>query len=494
LEEYSVETVILKGVPANQCLYGQVDSCSVALSRFANGRLCFVGDLYAQVETIEYLTKLATLDSAQDLASTDSIKHKTSVKALIVCGMGCFRAPDDFIAKTVSEAFAKCNVETQVEDVDSWPELIQLISLTKPDFILLVGVGQNGPEPVFPFLNNSVKDAVTTWVDGGGTLVVHGEGIIADLFNRFFDKNWQSVGVSSCGFYLNVSAARQAVSQKFADPLAKGFYKKMNMLRNVDWRECLYRGMGTCSIALSTYGNGRIAHIGDVNCDGPSITFLQELVKNAKRTNEVSLPKNKALIACGLGLFKASDDFYADHTAKTFKDLGIPFSKVDISSTTDIVALIEDETCKFIFLIGVGQAGADKARPLFKSNIRDALRSWVERGGYLAVQGEGGVMDSFLSKVFDKHWKCVGYYREERELNEDCEERFRGAMLPREYSSKAVVISGVSEDETVYGGSDDCSLAMANIGLGRLMLIGDVNAEEITIDVLGEFAKCTGCF
>lgn len=161
-------------------------------------------------------------------------------------------------------------------------------------------------------------------------------------------------------------------------------------------------------------------------------------------------------------------------------------------------------------LVGLG-SGCDDADCLIDPNWEDAARRFVAEGGCLIMQGGGKSVET-VAGCFGLGWHFAGdcYRRTDFIFNPAWREAEAGWYRgPRGgYNVKTLMLSGVEDEDKVFGvaagaetyshvpvmagkGVDGgmCPVAFATHGSGHVGYVGDVNAEQTTLEIISALAN-----
>ena len=201
-------------------------------------------------------------------------------------------------------------------------------------------------------------------------------------------------------------------------------------------------------------------------------------------------------------MFDVATGIYTEKMTAALQTQQIPYDMFDYSADS-FLSLLTSGVYSCCFLIGFGSAGGGCWKTFNTPAIRRTLTSWVSAGGLLLTQGEGCVMKIY-NEWMSLPWYQVSYSREMNDLNTSCpllSPRIRPA-LQAQFSMKAVRFQGVANEHCIYcydyeedregnqlptpprAVHSNCSVAMARYGLGRVIHVGDVNAENSTIQAM----------
>jgi len=198
-------------------------------------------------------------------------------------------------------------------------------------------------------------------------------------------------------------------------------------------------------------------------------------------------------------------DFNANALGKKYTSLGVAFTCID-NKKKALISTLTSAQFNACVVFGVGSGGVDKG--ILDPEVQAVVLEWVKSGGRLVIHGERSAEEVF--KVFGKNWAFKGdYYRRTGHVLNDGPASSLGlapplcAKLPRSYNVKACMVSDVDDNDRLYspeegavshslvpffGGTsvdaDKCPVAASSVGEGRLVFIGDVNAEAATMDII----------
>eukprot|EP01038_Epipyxis_sp_PR26KG_P009416 gene9416-12682_t len=167
------------------------------------------------------------------------------------------------------------NVDYESMDFERSKFLLKLKS-NQFSTIVVINIGSGGIDK--PFLHPSIRAELVNWVNGGGKLIIQGEGAsILTIFNKWFDKtSWYFRRGSYYGTTHNLQASS---FNSFPELLTTSIKLpsihtvKGCLLSGVDDSDRLYHE-NQCAVAVSRYGYGRICFIGDVNCDQSTLLIM----------------------------------------------------------------------------------------------------------------------------------------------------------------------------------------------------------------------------
>jgi hypothetical protein len=136
------------------------------------------------------------------------------------------------------------------------------------------------------------------------------------------------------------------------------------------------------------------------------------------------------------------------------------------------------------------------------------LPGWLQSGGKLVLHGEGqliGIIANILLKEEGKWHYCGDWYRRcKHSRNKSGEAAVDHTTLPRGYSMKAAMLSGVLKKHQLYSPRPNTlslsnipgfggklvstrltAVAAAKVGAGLFVYVGDVNLEKSTLELIG---------
>lgn len=221
-------------------------------------------------------------------------------------------------------------------------------------------------------------------------------------------------------------------------------------------------------------------------------------------------PGTRVLVLTDLGNFEAGDDPILDPLFEDLQATGlildqVPFAK---GKGKELAQKLAGGCYRACIIPNLGSGTSFKPSqptfPFVDGPWKTALTAWVAAGGVLLMHGERAAA-AVLSSWFDKRtWKAGQYARTEHQLNSQCP-LVQGCLtaLPREYSVKACMLTGVAREECVYSApagsvqrsmvfgaepidTGACSVAAGKYGSGKIAYWGDVNCEDHTHTVVVE--------
>ena len=196
------------------------------------------------------------------------------------------------------------NVTKGKRIADQVSEMLNVRAQTLHSMIVLWW-GSAGTEPEEEFANSEAfRTAATTWVEDGGTMIVHGEGPYG-LWPSWFGKTWDQES------YVRTDHTCFACPQndgsiphwckwyhQLTDAVKGNYNVKSILIKNVDPEEILFGttedaksyslvphmsgqhiGGGLASIAFGRCKNGTISFFGDVNLEKPTIQTMAVLAR-----------------------------------------------------------------------------------------------------------------------------------------------------------------------------------------------------------------------
>ena len=200
-----------------------------------------------------------------------------------------------------------------------------------------------------------------------------------------------------------------------------------------------------------------------------------------------------ALVVSGLGpCGGGEDDFYAAGLLKYLREEGWAIRELiirDGQTNFDKAAhlLRADLERRACILVGLG-SGGDDADCLSNPHWKVALKLYVEEeGGVFIMQGEGKAVET-VAGWFDLGWHFASdcYRRNDFIFNQAWGEAnsdwYDGPEV--RCNVKAVMLSGVAEEDKVFSVAEGCPVAFASCGAGRVGFVGDVNAEQTTLEII----------
>ena len=224
--------------------------------------------------------------------------------------------------------------------------------------------------------------------------------------------------------------------------------------------------------------------------------------------------RRTVLIIGNVGIFNWRDDFMIQHMQPHLKALPADILVIPFEAKA-AEALLHTGRVAGVVVSGFQDDRVDDAPRQFCRNLQwlDALSEWVSGGGLLAFMGgEGTMLLDFFDKVFERKWVKRGdwYRRVEHALHAGAAPPALQNKLPQTYNVKATMVSDVAESEALYSPPEGatvlshvpvpgfhgapveaghCAVAVADIGSGRLMYLGDVNCEAHSVQMVRTFLE-----
>lgn len=227
----------------------------------------------------------------------------------------------------------------------------------------------------------------------------------------------------------------------------------------------------------------------------------------------------KTLIVSGFSLVDArlvgrsgledSSEPAVSRLKQSFTEKGFPWEAMLADNGEAVTKQMLSGKYHKIILYGINDRGLEAHEKMFQNGFFLAhLPGWLRSGGRLVLHGEGqliGIIANILLKEEGKWHFCGDWYRRckhSRNKSEDAVLPY--ASLPRGYSMKSTMLSGVLPHQQLYSPRPNTlsssnipgfggkvvstrltAVAAAKVGSGLLAYIGDVNLEESTIILFG---------
>lgn len=233
-----------------------------------------------------------------------------------------------------------------------------------------------------------------------------------------------------------------------------------------------------------------------------------------------SLPATaKTLVVSGFSLIDARmvgrsglEDSSApavDRLKRSFSAKGLPWDAMLADNGEAVTKQMLSGKFSRVILYGINDRGLEAHERMFQNGFFLAhLEGWLRSGGRLVLHGEGqliGIIANIILKDEGKWHFCGDWYRRcKHSRNKAPEAVVDYTTLPRGYSMKATMLSGVLPRHQVYSPRPNTlstsnipgfgghvvhtrltAVAAAKVGSGLLAYIGDVNLEEQTIELFG---------
>jgi len=160
------------------------------------------------------------------------------------------------------------------------------------------------------------------------------------------------------------------------------------------------------------------------------------------------------------------------------------YTAIDLNKA-ELIEMLSSGTYTCCLLFGFKSSGPQGLKQVHHEDLRKTMTKWIEAGGIFIIRGEGRICKVFQD-WFDLQWKPANYERSVTKLNRKCtsipSRTFNN--LPPSNSVKAVYITGVKNEHNLYRSERNSAVAFAPNGKGRVGFIGDVNAEEKTLEII----------
>lgn len=177
--------------------------------------------------------------------------------------------------------------------------LVNKLATKKFTCCIIMNIGSGGDDKFFDVEDVTLKHALTTFVEHGNCLLLHGEQKLGNIFHQWFQKPW-----------FMKSYRRTVHNLKSAQHISPSIRKDLSLNYNV--KACMFGGVaeedmiygtnegataislvplpdfhgasvegGLCAVALGSFGQGKIGFFGDVNAEDATIeTALMMGVSN----------------------------------------------------------------------------------------------------------------------------------------------------------------------------------------------------------------------
>ena len=229
---------------------------------------------------------------------------------------------------------------------------------------------------------------------------------------------------------------------------------------------------------------------------------------------EVKSDDLRVLVIAG-HMFDLEDDFWLHGTddnkpgeggfIDSFNRRGLQHTIISYSKKKEALKQLRTGKFNVCVILNCGSCGAKKNDVLVNDKrFRQYLKSWVNKGGSLFVQGERFVTD-ILNQITEKQWKQTEYRRVTHN-GQIANSFFKNLNKPPpRYNVKACMLSGVDIADQLYSTGEGATtqspvsfmagvpmeagltaIAATHVGTqgGRVSFFGDVNAEQETIDTV----------
>mmetsp|Transcript_31109 Transcript_31109/g.69111 ORF Transcript_31109/g.69111 Transcript_31109/m.69111 type:complete len:325 (+) Transcript_31109:342-1316(+) len=227
-------------------------------------------------------------------------------RALLVggTGMALFPLEGDPFAPEVVSALARVGFHTSmIEYCEGDQALAEKLNSGDYCICVILGLGSGTDfsprRPTAPWKSGPWRQALTSWVEAGGVMLMQGERAAAHVMREWFAKPWTMDGdyYRRTDHALNpacavLTGAGPAVLQR----LPRQYNVKACMVNCVPREECIYGaatgavaqslvpgfgGMavdrGMCAVAAGQYGRGTVVFWGDVNYEPDTLTIVVQL-------------------------------------------------------------------------------------------------------------------------------------------------------------------------------------------------------------------------
>lgn len=190
----------------------------------------------------------------------------------------------------------KCNysqgMRTLLDNDDYVHRFTQMTLGTKEELLgsfgratcfVIFNVGTMGPSDLKGLYHEDLRVAFTTFVKTGGILIIQGEGCVCKIFQDWFKLPWERSGYYSSEIKLSKECS--ALPSKIVETLPSSIFLNANYLINVKPENNLYVSSdneGDSAVAVSNFGEGRVAFIGDVNAEMGTLKIIQKLGHSAR--------------------------------------------------------------------------------------------------------------------------------------------------------------------------------------------------------------------
>lgn len=246
-----------------------------------------------QVEESAGMQGASAADSST--ARAVGIQMPTEPKFLLVSGL-MFQADECFYNQREGAFLSSQGIpfESIDFDPDQGPQrLSSALASGHYSACVLFGFCGFGHE-CFNWFNRSpsLKQTMQSWVRAGGALVIQGEGLVARLFQQWFGKPWCSASYSREDNTLNNSSV---VPRAVRELLPNPYNVKAVALTKVNQPDALYfRGHSgpdaQVVVAVSSYGNGLVSFLGDVNAEPATISLISQIGQCSVSPSTTSMP------------------------------------------------------------------------------------------------------------------------------------------------------------------------------------------------------------
>jgi hypothetical protein len=223
-----------------------------------------------------------------------------------------------------------------------------------------------------------------------------------------------------------------------------------------------------------------------LGADGnPIITGIEDTIEVDETPVDLSGLVSKFVLVSGL-MFSHENCFYSRGLQKVLSedDLVDRYTAIDLKKA-ELIEILSSGIYTCCVLFGLGSSGPQGLKQVYHEDLRKTITKWIKAGGVFIIQGEGCISKVFKD-WFKLPWTPVSYERSVTELNRRCTSVPSRTFdkLPSSNSVKAVYLAGVKDEHNLYKSGKNSAVAFAPIGKGRVCFIGDVNAEENTLEII----------